>query len=64
MQLVHEETMCCGYRKCPRIRVFADGSIELSDDDPAIGSIGTVKLRPEVVDRVVELLSTLGSGKR
>lgn len=54
---VHEEEMCCGRRKCPVVRVFADGSVELSDDDPEIGSVGTVKLRPEVAARLVEILT-------
>jgi hypothetical protein len=54
---VHKETMCCGYRKCPTIEVFEDGSAELSDDDSEIGSVGTIKLRPEAVLRLVELLS-------
>lgn len=54
---VHQETMCCGYKKCPSVTVFDDGSIELTDNDPGIGSIGTIKLRPEVVKRLVELVS-------
>ena len=53
---IHEEEMCCGRRKCPVVRIFEDGSVELSDDDPEIGSVGTVKLRPEVVARLVELV--------
>lgn len=56
-KLIHQETMCCGYRKCPTVTVFDDGSIELTDNDPGIGSIGTIKLRPEVVKRLVELVS-------
>lgn len=54
---VHEEELCCGHRKCPTVRVFEDGSVELTDDDPAIGSVGTVKMRPESAARLVELLS-------
>jgi len=52
---IHEETMCCGYKRCPTIKIFEDGSIELSDDDAEIGSTGTIKLRPEAVARLVEL---------
>jgi len=52
---VHEEEMCCGYRKCPTVKIFEDGSVELTDDDPEIGSVGTIKLRPEVADRLVAL---------
>lgn len=55
-RMIHQETMCCGYKKCPSIKVFDDGSIELSDDDPQLGSVGTVKLRPEAVDRLVSLV--------
>jgi hypothetical protein len=55
---VHKETLECGYRKCcPTVTVFDDGSIELSDDDSETGSVGTIKIRPEVVTRLVELLS-------
>lgn len=53
----HRETMCCGYKKCPVVRVFSDGSAELSDDDPESGSVGTVKLRPEAARRLAELLA-------
>jgi hypothetical protein len=53
---VHRETMCCGYRNCPEIVVFADGSAEITDDDPEAGSVGTIKLRPAVAARLGELL--------
>jgi hypothetical protein len=52
---VHEETMCCGYKRCPAVKIFDDGSAELTDDDPEAGSVGTIKLRPEVVERFVVL---------
>ena len=55
-KLIHEETMCCGYKKCPTVRVFEDGSVELSDDDGEAGSLGTVKLKPEVAKRLAEIL--------
>ena len=57
MKPIHEETMCCGYKKCPSVKVFDDGSVELTDDDVEAGSIGTIKLRPETAARLVELLS-------
>lgn len=57
MKIVHEETMCCGFKKCPSVKVFEDGSVELSDNDAAIGSVGTVKLRPEAAARLAELLT-------
>lgn len=52
---IHQETMCCGYKKCPTVSVFEDGSMEITDNDAEIGSIGTIKLRPEQVDRLIEL---------
>ena len=52
---IHQETMCCGYKRCPTVTVFDDGSMTISDDDSEIGSVGTIKLRPEVVARLVEL---------
>lgn len=52
------ETLECGYRKCcPVVEIFDDGSVTLSDDDAETGSVGTIKIRPEAVDRLVELLS-------
>ncbi len=54
-RLVHEETMCCGYKKCPTVRKFEDGSVELTDDDVEAGSVGTIKLRPEQARRLAEL---------
>jgi len=55
---IHEETMKCGYKKCcPTVSVFDDGSAELTDDDVSGGSVGTIKLRPEVAARLVEVLS-------
>jgi hypothetical protein len=57
VKLLHEEEMCCGYKKCPTVKVFDDGSAELTDDDPETGSVGTVKLRPEVAKRLVEVLT-------
>lgn len=56
-KLIHQETMCCGYKRCPELKIFDDGSIELSDDDSETGSVGTIKIRPEIADRILELLS-------
>lgn len=56
-KLIHQEMMCCGMRRCVEAKIFDDGSIELSDDDPELGSIGTIKIRSEAVDRLLELLS-------
>lgn len=52
---IHQETMCCGYKRCPTVTIFDDGSMTISDDDSEIGSVGTINLRPEVVARLVEL---------
>jgi hypothetical protein len=54
---IHEEEMCCGYAKCPIVKLFDDGSVELTDDDAEGGSTGTIKLRPEAAARLVELLA-------
>jgi hypothetical protein len=54
---VREEMLFCTYKKCcPTVTIFDDGSAELSDNDPEIGSVGTIKLRPEVAARLAELL--------
>jgi hypothetical protein len=53
---IHEETMCCGYRRCPTVKIFDDGSVELTDDDAEAGSVGTIKLRPESAKRLAELI--------
>jgi hypothetical protein len=60
---VHAETLaCCGGKKCVKARLFEDGSVELFDDDPEAGSVGTIKMRPEAAARLVELLSKRSSG--
>lgn len=56
-KLIHQETMCCGYKRCVEVKLLDDGSVELSDDDEEFGSVGTIKIRPEVADRLLELLS-------
>jgi len=54
-KLIHQETMCCGYKKCPTVKVFEDGSMELTDNDAEKGSMGTIKLAPEQVERLTAL---------
>ena len=55
---VHEETLQGGYRKCcPTVTIFDDGSMTISDDDAELGSVGVIKIRPEVAGRLLELLS-------
>lgn len=69
---VHEEVLCdpipsppdvpstpeCGFKHCcPTVSIFDDGSATLTDDDAEAGSVGTIKLRPEVAKRLAELLA-------
>lgn len=56
-KVIHQETMCCGHKRCPVVKMLDDGSVEISDDDAERGSIGTIKIRPEAADRLLELLS-------
>lgn len=51
-KIIHQETMCCGYKKCPTVTVFEDGSMEIRDDDT---NTGPISLKPEQVNRIVEL---------
>lgn len=61
MKVIHEETMCCGYKKCPIVKVYDDGSVELVDNDPETGSVGTIRLRPESAGRLAELIASAKS---
>ena len=62
-KVIHEETMCCGYKKCPRVRVFSDGSIEVSDDDSSAGSVGTIKMKPSVAKKLARIITEKTAGK-
>jgi hypothetical protein len=55
MPKIHEEVLCCGGKRCPTVKMFDDGSMELSDDDTEAGSVGTIKLNPEQIARLVDL---------
>ncbi|HVM67090.1 MAG TPA: hypothetical protein VMU14_19635 [Acidimicrobiales bacterium] len=55
-RVVHTETMCCGYKKCPTVHQFDDGSVEITDDDAETGSVGTIKLQPEQARRLAALI--------
>jgi|HubBroStandDraft_1064217.scaffolds.fasta_scaffold139983_3 hypothetical protein len=57
--VIREETMCCGYKKCPTLREFDDGSAELVDDDVESGSVGTIKLQPEQLAALRDRLNAL-----
>lgn len=52
-KVIHQETMCCGHRKCPTVKIFDDGSMEISDSN--IGA-PPVKFTPEQAARLVELV--------
>lgn len=54
-KLIHQETMCCGRKRCPVVKMFDDGSMRISDDDTEKNSIGNIKLEPNQVARIVEL---------
>lgn len=57
MVKIHEEVLC-GFRKCcPTVSVFEDGSLEITDNDPETGSVGTIKIPAESVARLVELIA-------
>ena len=57
---VFEETMCCGYKRCPTLRVFEAGDVEIVDDDLEAGSIGVIKLnRAQAFELVRNLLEQL-----
>jgi hypothetical protein len=57
-KLIYQETLECGMRRCcPTVHVFDDGSLEISDDDTELGSVGTIKIQPEAADRLLGLLS-------
>jgi hypothetical protein len=55
-KVIHEETMCCGYKRCPTVRVFSDGSIEIADDDARAGSVGTIKIKPKSAGELLRIL--------
>jgi hypothetical protein len=57
MEPFYQEELCCGYKKCPTVRLFPDGSVELSDSDAEGGSVGTIKLHPEVAKRLAHLIT-------
>jgi len=54
-EVVTEETVCCGHKRCPTVRVFADGGAELLEDD---GS--RIVLDAAQAARVAELLGKAG----
>lgn len=52
-ELVAEDNMCCGHKRCPVARIFDDGSVVLEDDDTG----ARISLDPEQADRVEALLA-------
>lgn len=55
-KLIGQEVLCCNRRKCPTYKEFDDGSVELTDDDAEIGSVGTIKLAPDQADLLLKKL--------
>lgn len=56
-KMIHQETLCGYKRCCPVVKIFDDGSVEISDDDVDLGSVGTLKISPEAAADLLELLS-------
>jgi hypothetical protein len=54
---IHQETMCCGHKRCPTVTLFDDGSMRIYDNDSEKSSVGDIKLEPEQVARLVELVN-------
>lgn len=55
-KLIDQEKLCCNRKRCPTLKRFDDGSVELSDDDAEIGSVGTIKMQADQVDLMIEKL--------
>ena len=34
--VIAEQSFCCGYKKCPVVRVYEDGSVDTTDGDQRI----------------------------
>ncbi len=34
--VVAEENFCCGFKRCPVVRVYEDGSVDMTDDGQRI----------------------------
>ena len=58
-EIVHQETLCCGSKRCPTVKFLHDGSVVITDDDTEIGSVGTIKISSDVLDRLIELREQL-----
>ena len=57
-KIVHRETMCCNYKRCPTVTIFDDGSVQLEDDDVEEKSLGVIHLKPEVAAHFAELITS------
>ncbi len=60
-KIVHRETVCCGFKKCPDVVVYEDGTVEITDNDEETGSVGTIKLSAEQAERVASLITKRSS---
>ena len=52
---LHRETVCCGYKRCPTVETFDDGSAVVTDVD-AQGRDLRLELQPEQRARLAEIL--------
>jgi hypothetical protein len=48
--VVAEENFCCGFKRCPVIRVYEDGSVDTTDGDQRI------EYTPEQAKRLLVML--------
>jgi len=49
---VHEETMCCGHRRCPAVTLYDDGSLDVREDDGRL-----ISFDPDQAARLRQLLN-------
>ena len=51
LEPIAEETFCCGYKRCPTARKFADGSLEIEDEGQ------TIRFTREQVEGLADFLA-------
>lgn len=52
----YSETICCGYKRCPTVSMFEDGSLSISDQ--IAGAFVRIEFSPAQATRLRELLSS------
>jgi hypothetical protein len=50
-KVVAEENFCCGYKRCPVVKIYEDGSALMEDDG------NRIEFTPEQLMRLRELLT-------